>query len=92
VDDQRRRYDERLHRAQEILQAIGVDAPLPAGGFYLWPEAPGGDWAWTEWLAEHAGVLASPGSFYGPDGAGHVRLAMVAPLESLDLVARRLGL
>ena len=37
------------------------------------------------------GVLVSPGSFYGPGGAGYVRIAMVAPLERLDLVARRLG-
>jgi aminotransferase len=65
---------------------------LPEGGFYLWVESPGGDeWAWTNWLAEKGGVLVSPGSFYGPRGAGYVRIAMVAPLERLELVARRLG-
>ncbi len=92
VSAQRRRYHDRLVRAQEILAALGVDAPLPGGGFYLWAPAPGGDdWEWTSWLAETGGVLVSPGSFYGPGGAGYVRIAMVAPLERLDLVARRLG-
>jgi succinyldiaminopimelate transaminase len=92
VEDQRARYRERLVRAREILAALGVDCQLPGGGFYLWAPAPGGDgWAWTRWLAAKAGVLVSPGSFYGEAGAGHVRLAMVAPLAQLDLVARRLG-
>lgn len=92
VDAQRERYRERLVRAQAILGALGVECDLPGGGFYLWAPAPGGDgWAWTSWLAEHGGVLVSPGSFYGEAGAGYVRLAMVAPVERLDLVAGRLG-
>jgi aspartate/methionine/tyrosine aminotransferase len=94
VASQRQRYWDRLVRAREILAAIGVDCQLPAGGFYLWAPAPDGDdWAWTWWLAERGGVLVSPGSFYGESeaAAAHVRLAMVAPLEGLDLVARRLG-
>ena len=70
----------------------GCDAPLPGGGFYLWAPAPGRRRLGVDaWLAETGGVLVSPGSFYGPGGAGYVRLAMVAPLERLDLVARRLG-
>jgi aspartate/methionine/tyrosine aminotransferase len=92
VSAQRHRYHDRLVRAREILTALGVDAPMPGGGFYLWAAAPGGDdWEWTSRLAEKGGVLVSPGSFYGSGGAGYVRMAMVAPLERLDLVARRLG-
>ena len=92
VEAQRDLYLQRLLRAQQILAAVGVHAPLPGGGFYLWAPVPGGDeWGWTTWFAEAAGALVSPGTFYGQGGAGHVRLAMVAPLERLDLVASRLG-
>jgi len=35
-------------------------------------------------------VLVSPGDFYGPAGAGFVRIAMVAPDDRLELVGRRL--
>jgi succinyldiaminopimelate transaminase len=92
VEVQRRRYDERLRLARDILAALGVACPLPRGGFYLWAPAPDADgWSWASWLAEHGGLLVSPGEFYGPAGHGHVRLAMVAPLDRLDLVARRLG-
>ena len=45
----------------------------------------------TRRLAAEGGVVASPGEFYGPDGAGSVRLALVQPDDRLELVARRLG-
>lgn len=89
---QRRRYRERLDRFAQVLEGVGVRAPLPDGTFYLWASAPGeGGWALTERLARDGGVLISPGDLYGPDGASHVRVAMVAPDERLDLVARRLA-
>jgi succinyldiaminopimelate transaminase len=92
VEAQRRRYLERLEFFRDVLSRLDAKLSLPEGGFYLWVESPGGDeWAWTNWLAEKGGVLVSPGSFYGPRGAGYVRIAMVAPLERLELVARRLG-
>jgi succinyldiaminopimelate transaminase len=91
VEDQRHRYLFRLEALRDALSAAGIDAPMPAGAFYLWAPAPGGDaWALTRRLAEEAGVLVSPGDFYGPGGAGHVRLAAVAPDDRIALVADRL--
>jgi succinyldiaminopimelate transaminase len=93
VDQQAARYLARLERGREILAALGAEAPLPGGAFYLWPEAPDGDaWAFARRLAADAGVLVSPGEFYGAAAAGHARLALVAPMERLDLVAARVGL
>lgn len=92
VDEQRERYRSRLERMIRLLAAIGIEATMPAGGFYLWVAAPGGDaWGLTRELAEKAGVLVAPGEFYGSAGAGHVRIAVVQPDEKLDLVAARLG-
>jgi aspartate/methionine/tyrosine aminotransferase len=92
VEAQRSRYRGRLERLQGILASIGVDCPLPGGGFYLWAPAPGGDaWGLARRLAADLGVLASPGEFYGDAAAHHVRLAVVCADDRLDLVARRLG-
>jgi succinyldiaminopimelate transaminase len=92
VEAQRRRYHERMVRMRAILAASGIDVALPGGSFYLWAPAADGDGrGLARWLAAEAGVLASPGEFYGPAGAGHVRLAMVQPDAQLDLVADRLG-
>lgn len=91
VADQRSRYRARLEVAQSVLASVGAPCPLPGGGFYLWVAAPGGDeWAFTLWLARYGGALVSPGSFYGAAGAGYVRVAVVAPIQSLELLGRRL--
>ena len=39
---------------------------------------------------EAAGLLVSPGDLYGEAGRGHVRVAVVQPMERLALVAERL--
>lgn len=92
VEAQRSRYRDRLDRFASIVQRAGGQVELPGGGFYLWVRAPSGDgWEWATWWAEKAGVLVSPGSFYGDAAASHVRIAMVAPMHRLDLVADRLG-
>jgi succinyldiaminopimelate transaminase len=92
VKDQRARYAGRLEAMRAALAAVGIEAPAPAGAFYLWVPAPGGDaWALVRRLAESAGALVSPGEFYGPAGAGSVRVAVVQPDDRIALVARRLA-
>jgi succinyldiaminopimelate transaminase len=92
VETQRKVYDARLRLGQAVFAKLGVDAPLPAGGFYLWIPAPDGDaWALTERMAREAGALVSPGEFYGEAGRRYVRVAMVQPDDKLHLVAERVG-
>ncbi len=92
VDDQRERYRARLDAMATALAKAGVDVALPAGAFYLWAPAPDGDaWALARRLAETAGALVSPGEFYGPAGAGFVRVAVVQPDDRIALVAERLA-
>jgi aspartate/methionine/tyrosine aminotransferase len=92
VDEQRRRYAERLRFFGDVLAGTGIKCDPPGGSFYLWAQAPEGDaWAATEMLARDGGVLVSPGDFYGAPGAGHLRIAMVQPMQRLQLVAERLA-
>ncbi|MGF1599018.1 MAG: aminotransferase class I/II-fold pyridoxal phosphate-dependent enzyme [Acidimicrobiales bacterium] len=93
VETQRRRYRHRLALMQRVAAHFGSDVELPGGGFYLWAPAPGGDaWAFTRRLAHEAGILVSPGEFYGPQGVGHVRIAVVQPDELVALGASRVGI
>jgi len=92
VDRQRHRYHERLVFMRELLVALGAEVSLPEGGFYLWARPPDGDaWKFTERLAAEGGALVSPGEFYGAAGSSYVRVALVQPVERLQLVAERLG-
>ena len=92
VDAQRHRYADRLARLQVVLAAVGIDAPLPDGAFYLWAPAPDGDaWSAAAMLAERLGVVVSPGEFYGPASAGWFRVAAVVDEDRLAELESRLG-
>jgi succinyldiaminopimelate transaminase len=95
VEVQRGRYLERLTFMADALTRWGCPTRLPEGAFYLWVPVPGERWAdaWSmaEELARTAGLLVGPGDLYGADGAGFVRVALVQPMDRLELVAERLA-
>ena len=90
VDVQAARYHRRLEVLVDVLVSLGVAAEMPEGGFYLWVDAPEGDeMALVRRLAAELGVLTSPGTVFGPDGAGRVRVAAVVTDADLEVVCRR---
>ncbi len=95
VDAQRARYRERLVYLGGVLGGYGCPVMPPEGGFYLWVPVPADRWpdAWAmaEALATDGGILVSPGDLYGEGGTGHVRVALVQPMERLALVGERLA-
>lgn len=93
VEAQRARYLGRLRRLRQVLAAAGYPVELPDGTFYLWAAAPDGDaWETARDLARRAGIVVSPGEFYGPESTGFFRVAAVAPDERIELAAARVGL
>ena len=91
VEAQRERYLTRLGMLRDLLETAGYPCALPDGAFYLWVPAPGGDaWAAARDLASRAGVVVSPGEFYGPDSADHFRVAAVQPDARIELAISRL--
>lgn len=92
VEVQRERYRRRLQMISKLLEGMGLSPLMPAGGLYLWVPAPDGDaWGLTRHLAERAGVLVSPGEFFGQAGRGYVRVAAVAQDERINLALSRAG-
>jgi succinyldiaminopimelate transaminase len=93
VDTQRERYARRRALVRGALEAQGM---VHDGGdtlFYLWLRAHDGaddGWELAARLAHEAGLLVSPGDFYGTAGGDHVRLALVQPDDRLELALDRL--
>lgn len=48
-----------------------------------------GAWRLLEWFAQR-GILVAPGTFYGPGGNAHVRIALTASDDDVSAAARRL--
>jgi succinyldiaminopimelate transaminase len=93
VEIQRARYAERRKYARCRLADAGlVDAGGPSS-FYLWVRSadPSEDgWAVTARLAG-TGTLVAAGDLYGDGGANHARIALVEPLERLELAFDRIA-
>ncbi len=93
VEVQAERYRRRLESLIEVLAAKGLSANMPEGGFYLWVAAPDGDdLSLVRRLATDLGIVTSPGTTFGPGGAGRVRIAAVVPDDQLEVVRARAGL
>ncbi len=88
---QRAVYEHRLQAMIEFLAKVGVTAPMPGGGFYLWAPAPEGAWNLATRLANDVGLIVSPGEFYGEDGSEFVRVAVVQSDEAIAELSNRLG-
>jgi N-succinyldiaminopimelate aminotransferase len=92
----RQRYRDKFAALRGALEPV-MKLNDPQGGFYLWPQVPMDDEAFTRRLYSEAGVLVLPGSYLGRDGkngnpgAGRVRMALVAELEDCRDAAQRIA-
>jgi acetylornithine aminotransferase len=79
VEETRARYRAKRDVLLPVLRRKGWEVVASDATMYLWVAAPDADALTEELLAR--GVLISPGSFFGPSGAGYVRFALVPTLE-----------
>jgi succinyldiaminopimelate transaminase len=89
VEAQRERYRARRDRLSAAVRAAGLRIDHSEAGLYLWVTRDEDCWATIDWFAG-LGIVAAPGSFYGPAGAGHVRLALTATDGRIAAAVERL--
>ncbi|MDQ7841368.1 MAG: pyridoxal phosphate-dependent aminotransferase [bacterium] len=85
-------------RREALLAALaeipGVSCVRPHGAFYLFPNVRvyglAAD-AMAEYLLQHAGVAVVPGSAFGAEGEGHVRVSYCTALERVVEGGRRIA-
>ena len=87
---QRDRYRKRREVLAAAFATAGFRVESSAGGLYLWVTADEDCWRSIGRLAE-AGILGAPGSFYGPAGSRHVRVALTTTDERISAAAGRLA-
>lgn len=90
VQEQRSRYNSRRSILAPALQAAGFRIDDSAAGLYIWCTRSEDSWLSVDWLAQ-LGILATPGNFYGPLGASHIRVAMTATDAQIKEAAERIS-
>ena len=86
-------YQERRDVLIASLKEAGWEIAPPKATMFVWARIPSG-WTSREFafaLLERAGVVVVPGSAFGEQGEGYVRIALVQPPELLREAARRIG-
>jgi succinyldiaminopimelate transaminase len=90
VDEQHARYARRRLLLKGALAKAGFRIDDSQGSLYLWATREEPCLDTLAWFAER-GILVAPGSFYGPSGARHVRVAFTATDERVDAAVERLA-
>ncbi len=90
ADEQHARYARRREVLRPALEQAGWLVSHSQAGLYLWAAHPAYDcWESVRMLSE-IGILVSPGEFYGPAGARHIRAALTATDERIAAAAARM--
>jgi N-succinyldiaminopimelate aminotransferase len=95
VQANRQVYKEKFEVVAPIL-ADALAFELPSAGFYLWARTPGADTDFARELYAREAVTVLPGSFLSREaagtnpGAGHVRIALVPPIDECVDAAMRI--
>lgn len=87
---QRQRYERRRDVLTRAFDGAGFTVQESQAGLYLWCTRGEAAADSVAWLAER-GILVAPGTFYGPSGAQHIRVAFTATDERVAAAADRLA-
>jgi succinyldiaminopimelate transaminase len=89
VERVRETYRAKRDALLDVLESHGLRSAGGDATFFLWLDAgPGADALADRLLAD--GIVLAPGSFFGPAGAGYLRLALVPTLVECERAAERL--
>jgi len=80
IEARNRIYKERMWTAISGLASLGFPVTPPSATFYIWTRVPEG-WnseGFATALIERAGVSVAPGSFFGKNGQGYIRISLTS--------------
>lgn len=93
VEDFRDMYKQRRDILVESFGRAGWDIPAPEAGMFIWAPLPEGfkhmtSLEFSKQLMENAGVAVSPGSGFGENGEGYIRMGLVENEQRIRQAAR----
>jgi acetylornithine aminotransferase len=92
VEEARETYAAKRRVFLDLFERHAIEVSGSAATFYLWVKVPGGrpSFDWASELIDRCGIVVAPGSFFGPEGEGFVRVALVPTLEECERAASML--
>ena len=91
IEEQRQQYAARNRALCGGLRSIGWDVPDSQGTMFVWAKIPEGYESSADFcmkLMERTGAIVTPGSAFGSNGEGYVRMALVVDADVIDEIIR----
>ena len=91
IEDQRQQYEARNRALCGGLRKIGWNVPDSQGTMFVWAKIPEGYESSADFcirLMERTGVIVTPGSAFGSEGEGYVRMALVVDEQMIAEIIR----
>jgi LL-diaminopimelate aminotransferase len=75
------------------LESAGIHADPPKGSLYVWAPVPPGisSESFADSILESTGVSFAPGTFFGAEGEGYVRISLGTPTGKVEEAMKRVG-
>ena len=85
-------YQHRRNMLVAGCNAIGMHTQATKAGLYVWAAIPKGFTSrdFANWLFDKTGVFITPGTNFGKQGEGYVRISMTAPDERIETALKRM--
>lgn len=85
-------YQRRRDKLCDALNRLGITAPLPKASLYIWAKVPTGftSRSLADALLSSVALAVTPGSSYGNQGEGYIRLSMTVKDSEVDEACKRL--
>ena len=93
IEEQRQQYEARNRALCGGLRKIGWNVPDSQGTMFVWAKIPEGYESSADFcirLMERTGVIVTPGSAFGSEGEGYVRMALVVDEQMIAEIIRAL--
>jgi LL-diaminopimelate aminotransferase len=93
IEEHNRVYQRRRDKVIEALNSLGIQAAKPQASLYIWAKCPSNYTSaeFAEDLLEQVGVVVTPGTGYGPNGEGYIRLSLTITDNMLEKGLARIG-
>ena len=91
IEEQRQQYEARNRALCGGLRKIGWNVPDSQGTMFVWAKIPEGYESSADFcirLMERTGVIVTPGSAFGSEGEGYVRMALVVDEQMIAEILR----
>lgn len=89
IEEQRQQYEARNRALCGGLRKIGWNVPDSQGTMFVWAKIPEGYESSADFcirLMERTGVIVTPGSAFGSEGEGYVRMALVVDEQMIAVI------